>query len=74
MIDVDDIYFLIRLPCNGVDIYLYNDRWSAETTATYLVQHYFPGAKLNDRQIDIKTIERFPLRTIDLQLHNYVGV
>lgn len=45
-IDADDIYFLSRMPCLGVDISLYGHRRGGETTATYLVQHCFQGASL----------------------------
>lgn len=73
-IDANEIYFFSGLPYYQVDISLYEHRWGDEKNATYLVQHCFRGAILKDWRIDIKTIERLPLRPIGFNIEWLCGI
>jgi len=72
-IDVDDIYFLIRLSHWGVDISLFGSRVGGDTTDGYL-QCFCRGAPPKDGWIDIQSIELLPLRTIVSLLENCVAM
>lgn len=63
-IDANDIYFLTRLSCRGIDISLFGVRPGREATMFYLARHCAPRSKLSSGRIDIKTIQSLPLRTI----------
>lgn len=56
-----------------MDISLYGHRRGGETTTTYLVRHCFRGVALKDERIDIKTIERLPLRAIGFTIARLCG-
>jgi hypothetical protein len=63
-IDIEDIYFLIGLSCQGDQVTLIGSRGGGEPMSHYISAHCVPSTQKHSDKVAIRDVHDLPLQTI----------